>query len=139
MISYEIESLAHLQQAADWVIKNFNGKKVIAFYGDMGTGKTTLIKEICYQLGCNSNVTSPTFAIVNEYPLKEESSVYHFDFYRLVKQQELIDIGFEEYLLSGNYCFIEWPEMGESLLPLETLKINIKVGEKQKRILTFFV
>jgi len=139
MISYEIKSLAELPQAADWVIKNFRDRRIVAFYGEMGTGKTTLIKEICLKMGCNSNITSPTFAIVNEYPLKEELSIYHFDFYRLVKQQELTDIGFEEYIVSGNYCFIEWPEMGESLLPQETMKINIKEGEKQNRILTIFV
>jgi tRNA threonylcarbamoyladenosine biosynthesis protein TsaE len=139
MISFEIESLAQLPQAAEWLIKHLEDKKVVAFYGEMGTGKTTLIKEICFQMGSVSNITSPTFAIVNEYTLYNDSVICHFDFYRIIKQQELIDIGFEEYITSGNYCFIEWPEMGESLLPQETMKINIKVGEKQKRILTIFV
>lgn len=139
MNSFEIGSLEQLPKAAEWIIKNIGNKKIIAFYGEMGTGKTTLIKEICLHLGCNSDVTSPTFAIINEYPLNEDSSIYHFDFYRLVKQQELSDIGFEEYIFSGNYCFIEWPEIGESLLPPEIVKIYVKVGEKQKRILTIFV
>jgi tRNA threonylcarbamoyladenosine biosynthesis protein TsaE len=139
MISFEIESLEQIPIAAEWVIKNIGERKVVAFYGEMGTGKTTLIKEICVKMGCVSNVASPTFAIVNEYPIKSETIIYHFDFYRIVKQKELMDIGFEEYLMSGNYCFIEWPEIGESLLPQETVKINIKVNEKQKRILTIFV
>lgn len=139
MRSFEIESVEQLSQAAVWIIKNFGQKKVIAFYGEMGSGKTTLIKEICNQLGCVSLVTSPTFAIVNEYPLKEENKIFHFDFYRINKIYELIQIGLDEYLNSGNFCFIEWPEIGETLLPPETLKINLKVGEKQKRIITIFV
>lgn len=139
MKSFEIESIEQLSQAAVWIIKNFGGKNIIAFYGEMGSGKTTLIKEICNQLGCVSLVTSPTFAIVNEYSLKEENKIFHFDFYRINKIYELIQIGLDEYLNSGNFCFIEWPEIGETLLPPETLKINLKVGEKQKRIITIFV
>lgn len=139
MKSFEIESIEQLSQAAAWVIKNFGEKKIIAFYGEMGSGKTTLIKEICNQLGCVSLVTSPTFAIVNEYLMKEEKTIFHFDFYRINKIYELIQIGLDEYLNSGNFCFIEWPEIGETLLPPETLKINLKVGEKQKRIITIFV
>jgi tRNA threonylcarbamoyladenosine biosynthesis protein TsaE len=139
MKSFEIESIGQLSQAAAWIIKNFGKKKIIAFYGEMGSGKTTLIKEICKQLECVSLVTSPTFAIVNEYLLKEENKIFHFDFYRINKIYELIQIGLDEYLNSGNFCFIEWPEIGETLLPPETLKINLKVGEKQKRIITIFV
>lgn len=139
MNSFEIDSLDKLPLAAAWVLDQLGENKIAAFYGEMGSGKTTLIKEICQRLGCKSTVTSPTFAIVNEYPLEADSSVYHFDFYRLTKNQELTDLGFEEYLYSNMYCFIEWPEIGESLLPKETVKINLKVGEKQKRILTIFV
>ena len=87
-----------------------------------GLEKTTLIKEICNQLGCVSLVTSPTFAIVNEYLMKEEKTIFHFDFYRINKIYELIQIGLDEYLNSGNFCFIEWPEIGETLLPTRNVK-----------------
>jgi len=139
MKSFDIKSIEHLSQAATWAIKNFGERKIIAFYGEMGSGKTTLIKEICRQLGCVSLVTSPTFAIINEYPFINETTIYHFDFYRINKAQELIQVGLDDYLNSGNFCFIEWPEIGESLLPPETLKINLKVREKQKRIITIYV
>jgi tRNA threonylcarbamoyladenosine biosynthesis protein TsaE len=139
MKSFEIDSIDQLSAAASWLIQNFGGKKIVAFTGEMGVGKTTLIKEICKQLGSSANATSPTFAIVNEYITAQGNSLFHFDFYRINKAQELTDLGLDEYLASGNYCFIEWPEIGDSLLPSDTLKLNLKLGEKQKRILTIFV
>jgi tRNA threonylcarbamoyladenosine biosynthesis protein TsaE len=97
---------------------------VFAFYGDLGAGKTTLIKEICFQLGIEkSDVNSPTFALVNEY---DNGNIFHFDFYRLEDETEAYDIGFEEYLDSGNLCLIEWPERIENLLPPDTVKIVIQ-------------
>jgi tRNA threonylcarbamoyladenosine biosynthesis protein TsaE len=139
MKSFETHSIEQLSQAATWVINNIGESKIIAFYGEMGSGKTTLIKEICKQLKCISLVTSPTFAIINEYQSSDETMIFHFDFYRINKTQELIQIGLDDYLNSGNFCFIEWPEIGETLLPPETLKIKLIVSEKQKRILTIYV
>ena len=134
MKRYELKSLEMLPQAAHWVLDNLGEKKIVAFYADMGVGKTTLIKQICSILGSSSTVTSPTFAIINEYPLNESESIFHFDFYRLLKFQELVDIGFEEYLYSGNLCFIEWPEIAEPLLPAEILKVSIKLGADSSRV-----
>lgn len=139
MISFQLDSLSQLTQAAEWVLKNTGKNKIIAFYAEMGAGKTTLIKEICNLLGCTSNVTSPTFAIINEYVTTNNELVFHFDFYRLNKINEIIDIGFEEYIDGKTYCFIEWPELAEPLLPAETQKISIKIDEKQKRTLTLYV
>ena len=139
MNSFDLNSLDKLSLAAQWVLDNLGDKKVIAFYGEMGAGKTTLIKEMCNILGCKANITSPTFAIVNEYPLYGNESVFHFDFYRILKFQELLDIGFEEYLFSGNLCFIEWPEISESILPENTLKISIKAITETNRVLTVIV
>ena len=133
MISFQLNSLSQLTQAAEWVLKNTGKNKIIAFYGEMGAGKTTLIKEICVLLGCNSHVTSPTFAIINEYLTTKNESIFHFDFYRLNKINEIIDIGFEEYIDGKNYCLIEWPEMVEELLPEGTVKIFIS-GDVERLI-----
>jgi tRNA threonylcarbamoyladenosine biosynthesis protein TsaE len=139
MISFQLDSLSQLTQAAEWVLKNTGKNKIIAFYAEMGAGKTTLIKEICRLLGCTSHVTSPTFAIINEYLTTNNESIFHFDFYRLNKINEIIDIGFEEYIDGKNYCLIEWPELSEPLLPFETQKIKINIDENQKRTLTLYV
>ncbi len=139
MNSFTINSIKQLTDAAKWILQNIGEKKVVAFYGEMGVGKTTLIKEICVQLNCISMVTSPTFAIVNEYFTNKNQPIYHFDFYRLSSKKEIIDIGFEEYVFSNNYCLIEWPELAESLLPEYCQKIYIKIDEKQNRLLTLYV
>ncbi len=99
--------------------------RVFAFYGQMGAGKTTFIKAICSELGVSDIVQSPTFSIINEYKTKAGESVFHFDFYRIRSIIEVFDIGYEDYLYSGNYCFIEWPELVESLLPENTVRIYI--------------
>ncbi len=139
MNSFKIHSLNQLKDAAAWLLQNIGNNKILSFYGEMGVGKTTLIKEICKQLYCVSIVTSPTYAIINEYLTNKAQSVYHFDFYRLSSIKEIIDIGFEEYINSQNYCFIECPEMAEPLLPENTQKIKIIIDEKQNRILTLYV
>ena len=139
MKNFEISSLELLPQAAQWVLENLSGNKVVAFYGDMGVGKTTLIKSMCDLLGCKSNVSSPTFAIINEYPLTEKSSIFHFDLYRIQKFNELLDIGAEEYFYSGNYCFIEWPEIAEPVLPDNCVKINVKLEANLNRQIAFIV
>ncbi len=110
-------------------------KKIFAFYGSMGAGKTTLIKTVCKLLDATDSVTSPTFTLVNEYRTSSGDSLFHIDFYRINKQEEVYDFGIEEYLSGESYCFMEWPELIEEILPPETLKIRITVGENEERIL----
>jgi tRNA threonylcarbamoyladenosine biosynthesis protein TsaE len=121
-----IESLDTINEAAREFIKNMGEYRVFAFYGKMGAGKTTFIKALCKQLGSDDNVTSPTFAIVNEYTAEPSGDpIYHFDFYRIKKLEEVYDMGYEEYFDSGNICLIEWPELIEDLLPLDAAKVTI--------------
>lgn len=107
--------------------------RVWCFYGDMGAGKTTLIKEVCRQIGVLDAMSSPTFSIVNEYLDDMGESVYHFDFYRLKEENEALDIGIEDYFYSESYCFIEWPEKIPSLIPEGHLKININLVDEKTR------
>lgn len=125
-------SIIQLKDIASQIISFSSNNRVFLFYGDMGAGKTTLIKSLCKHLGTNDNVASPTFSIVNEYKVPE-GSIYHFDFYRLKTQTEALDMGFEEYLYSGNYCFIEWPEKIPDLLPNSYINIKITVGDNNIR------
>lgn len=110
---------------ADNLIHTYPGSRVFAFYGEMGAGKTTFIKAICRQLGAIDTVQSPSFALINEYKTDKDESLFHFDFYRIRKLDEIYDIGYEDYIYSGSYCFIEWPEMMEKLLPADVVKVNI--------------
>lgn len=109
--------------------------RLFAFYGQMGSGKTTFIKALCRELGVTDTVTSPTFTLVNEYRRPGTSPVYHFDFYRIKKPSEALDFGIEEYFDSGSVCFMEWPELIEPLLPEETLRIHISVLEDGTRVI----
>jgi tRNA threonylcarbamoyladenosine biosynthesis protein TsaE len=111
------ENVHSLDAAASLLLQTFSGHRVFALFGNMGAGKTTFIKALCRKLHVKDVVNSPTFAIVNEYLTTKGESVYHFDFYRLKKESEAIDIGYEEYVYSGYYCFMEWPEKIENLLP----------------------
>jgi len=131
-----VKSIDELKGAAQELIGFSGSEKIFLFYGDMGAGKTTFIKTLCECLGTNETVTSPTFSIVNEYQ-GAESKIYHFDFYRLKNESEALDMGYEEYFYSGNYCFIEWPEKIAGLLPEHYIRIDIKVLEANKRLLTF--
>jgi tRNA threonylcarbamoyladenosine biosynthesis protein TsaE len=125
--------------AAQKVIALTLGRKVFALYGPMGAGKTTLVKEICRQLGSNDSFSSPTYSIVNEYLVtKHFDKIYHIDLYRLKNMEEALIIGIEDYLDGQRYCFIEWPEIIESLLPPDTVKIEMKV-ENNVRELTIFM
>jgi tRNA threonylcarbamoyladenosine biosynthesis protein TsaE len=131
-----VKNIGELKSAAEELIQ-FAGKgKIFLFYGDMGAGKTTFIKSLCECLGTRENVTSPTFSIVNEYQ-GTSAKIYHFDFYRLKKQDEALDMGYEEYFYSGNYCFIEWPEKIPDLLPDHYIRINIRILSNNGRMLTF--
>jgi tRNA threonylcarbamoyladenosine biosynthesis protein TsaE len=130
-----IKDKSHLHNAAVRFLADTRGKKIFAFYGSMGAGKTTIIKAICETLGARNIVTSPTFTLVNEYKTKQGESLFHIDFYRIRKTEEVFDFGIEEYFSSGSYCFMEWPELIEEYLPSETVKVRITVDEDAQRIL----
>ena len=132
----KIENIESLASAARKFVDEMGEKCVFAFYGKMGAGKTTFIKAVCEALGVEDVVTSPTFAIVNEYADGKGQPVYHFDFYRIKNLKEAYDIGCEEYFYSGYPCFIEWPELVEELLPEETVKVSIEVLEDESRLVT---
>ena len=127
-------SLDQIQEVAEQILAQ-NPKKIILFNGEMGVGKTTLIKQLCKSLGVEDATSSPTFSLVNEYYTTNNQIVYHFDFYRLNKETEALDMGVDDYLYSGNWCFIEWSEKIENLLPEETSTINISLLEDGKRSL----
>jgi tRNA threonylcarbamoyladenosine biosynthesis protein TsaE len=133
----EISFLSDLPNAAANFLKINSGRKQFAFYGSMGVGKTTFIKAICKKLKVVEVVTSPTFAIVNEYHTDKGDKVYHFDLYRIRKLEELFDLGYEDYLYSQDYCFIEWPEMGEEVLPDHIVKVHIKESSDGVRTIEF--
>ena len=134
MFQTQISSLSALHKVARLLLDRFPEGRVFAFYGSMGAGKTTFIKAICHELGSEDYVTSPTFALINEYTTKNSSVIYHFDFYRIKKIEEAFDLGYEDYIYSGNYCFIEWPEMIEQLLPAGIVEVKIKEGENGTRL-----
>jgi tRNA threonylcarbamoyladenosine biosynthesis protein TsaE len=122
----EIDSLDELDKVAEAVIDSLNGRTVVAFDAPMGAGKTTLISRIAAHLGAEDSVTSPTFAIVNQYEGRERT-IYHFDMYRIERVEEALDFGSEEYLSSGELCLVEWPEKIEPLLPDDTMVVRIKI------------
>ena len=134
MFQTQLSDLSALQETARLLLNNFPNDRIFAFYGAMGAGKTTFIKAICHELGSTDYVTSPTFALINEYSTTEGSVIYHFDFYRIKKLEEAFDLGYEDYIYSGNYCFIEWPEMIEQLLPEGIVEVRIKEGDKGVRL-----
>ena len=126
--TYTIQELPEIAEKVLFDASN----KILLFYGDMGVGKTTLIKEIAKLLGVNDNISSPTYSIVNEYEI-DNDKVYHFDFYRIKNEEEALDIGIEEYLYSGHWVLIEWPENIKNLLPLENTKINLIKNKNESR------
>jgi tRNA threonylcarbamoyladenosine biosynthesis protein TsaE len=133
MFSKKIHSLKELDNAAKDLIAAFPGQRIFALYGKMGAGKTTFIQAICKTLGSEDYVTSPTFALINEYSDKNLLPIYHFDFYRIKKMEEAFDIGYEDYFFSGHYCLIEWPEKIESLLPENIVEVKIEVLGSETR------
>lgn len=134
----KIKSLDCIKEAALQFIDNMGKGNVFAFYGKMGAGKTTFIKAICECLDVEDVITSPTFAIVNEYySNKLQDSIYHFDFYRIKKLEEVYDMGYEDYFYSHRLCFLEWPELVEELLPKDAVKVTIAEQEDGSRLVTF--
>ena len=132
-----IKHKKYLSSAVRKLLQHTGENRLFAFYGPMGSGKTTLIKAICEQLGAVDLVSSPSFTIINEYRTAAGESLYHIDFYRIRKLEEVFDIGIEEYLSAGSYCFMEWPELIEDILPAQAVKIRISVGSHEERILEF--
>lgn len=133
-----IQSLDLIHKAAQEFIKNMGTKKIYAFYGNMAAGKTTFIKAICQELGVEDIITSPTFSLVNEYTSnKLNEPIYHFDFYRIKKIEEVYDMGYEDYFYSGHLCFLEWPELIEDLLPEDAVKVEINVNADGTRTVKF--
>lgn len=122
----KINSIDGIGAAAKEFVAAMGDRTVFAFYGKMGAGKTTFIKAVCEELGVEDVINSPTFAIVNEYVDGKGSPVYHFDFYRIKNMQEVMDMGYEDYVYSGNVCFMEWPELIENLLPDDAVKVVIE-------------
>ena len=135
MLRIVIKHKKYLPVAARRILEYTSGKKLLAFYGSMGAGKTTIIKAVCKILGAEDIVTSPTFTLVNEYRTTTGDVLYHIDFYRINKKEEALDLGIEEYFNSGSYCLMEWPELIGEILPPESVIIKITVDNKEHRIL----
>ena len=132
----KIQSLGEIRQAAHQFVEAMGENTVFALYGKMGAGKTTFVKAICEELGVTDVITSPTFAIVNEYRSDESGElIYLFDFYRNKKLSEVYDMGYEDYFFSGALCFIEWPELVEELLPGDVVKVTIEECEDGSRVI----
>ena len=132
----KIPHIGDLPEAARQFVDAMGEQRVFAFYGQMGAGKTTFIKAVCEALGVEDIINSPTFAIVNEYQNGQGNPIYHFDFYRLKRATEAYDIGFDDYVYSGNVCFMEWPEVVEELLPNDVVRVKIEEADDGSRILT---
>ena len=130
-----IENLDNIRAAAREFIQHMGEARVFAFYGKMGAGKTTFVKAICEELGVEDVITSPTFAIINEYEGGE--TIYHFDFYRIKKLEEVYDMGYEDYFYSGALCFIEWPELIEEILPDDAVRVSIIEQQDGSRLVKF--
>jgi tRNA threonylcarbamoyladenosine biosynthesis protein TsaE len=136
-MNIKIQDIDHIREAAREFIKHIGQRRVFAFYGKMGAGKTTFVKAICEELGVEDVITSPTFAIINEYGLPDGDSLYHFDFYRIKKLEEVYDMGYEDYFYSGSLCFIEWPELIEDVLPDDAVRVSIEEQADGSRQVVF--
>lgn len=135
-MNIKIDSIDKIDDAATEFIKAMGNNTVFAFHGKMGAGKTTFIKALCENLGVEDVINSPTFAIVNEYRSDSGELIYHFDFYRINKVEEVFDMGYEDYFYSGSLCFIEWPEKIEGLLPHDTIHVHIEEQADGSRVLS---
>jgi len=131
-------NISELPYIATTILQSFPNERIFIFKGALGTGKTTLIKVLCKKLNVIGLTNSPSFALINEYTTVEGDVVYHFDFYRIEQLSEVYDIGYEDYFYSGRYCFIEWPEIAENILPADYVEIKIQTeGHEQARVITF--
>ena len=137
MNTIRIQDIDHIREAAREFIEHIGDRRVFAFYGKMGAGKTTFVKAICEELGVDDVITSPTFAIINEYTSAKDDTIFHFDFYRIKKLEEVYDMGYEDYFYSGALCFIEWPELIEEILPDDAVRVSITEQDDGSRIVTF--
>ena len=135
MFRAEIKSLSEINNIAAKFIQAHPADRIFAFYGEMGAGKTTFIKALCEEMKVLDYVTSPTFALINEYKTESNQTIFHFDFYRIKDLSEAYDFGYEDYFYSGDYCFIEWPELIETLLPSIAVKVTIREIENGRRII----
>ena len=135
-MTFEVHSTEQLPEVARKLLEEYSGERFFAFFGKMGVGKTTLIKALCERLGVEDNVCSPTFAIINVYRTGGGSPVYHFDFYRMKNAEEAYDIGYEEYFYSGEYCFTEWTEKVEELLPEHYVRVELQEHNGKRTITT---
>ena len=134
MKTLAINGITEIDPVAEEFIRLIRGHRKFAFYGSMGSGKTTLIKAVCKALGANDIITSPSFALINEYHSDCEDIFYHFDLYRIKSIDEVYDLGYEEYFFSDAYCFVEWAEKAEMLLPLDVVRVRMEVSQDHKRL-----
>lgn len=139
MKTLSASSVRELNHVAKSILKDIPDQYVFAIAGKMGAGKTTIIKAFCKELGVEAVVNSPTFALINQYSGYKNSPIYHFDFYRIKKITEVFDIGYEEYFYSGNYCFIEWPEIVSELLPDSYVYVKIEEEDSGRRIINYSI
>ena len=142
MTTIQIKDIDYIREAAHEFISHIGEARVFAFYGKMGAGKTTFVKALCEELGVEDVITSPTFAIINEYSLTAHpstvpSKIFHFDFYRIKRLEEVYDMGYEDYFYSDSLCFIEWPELIEEILPDDAVRVSITEQEDGSRIVSF--
>lgn len=136
MREINVNGLGDLPDAAEQILEALDGRNVVALYGPMGAGKTTLVREICAQLGSEDTVTSPTFALINRYDTDKGDAIFHFDFYRIERPEEAFDMGYEEYFYSDGLCLVEWPEKVEELLPDDVMKVTITPTSNTRRVIT---
>ena len=136
-MNIKIQDIDHIREAAREFIKHIGQRRVFAFYGKMGAGKTTFVKAVCEELGVEDVITSPTFAIINEYSQPDGTPLYHFDFYHIKKLEEVYDMGYEDYFYSGSLCFIEWPELIEDVLPDDAVHVSIEEQTDGSRQVVF--
>jgi tRNA threonylcarbamoyladenosine biosynthesis protein TsaE len=133
-LEFQVFKPSELKEVSSRLIVAYPELRIFAFFGEMGVGKTTFIKAICKVLGCTDVVSSPTFSIINEYATRKGGCVYHFDFYRIKKPEEIYDLGYEDYFFSGNYCLIEWPEKLGNLLPEDTCRVLMEDQQGMRSI-----
>ncbi len=135
-MNFVLKDISDIDTAAKIFVEKFGDKKIFAFYGEMGAGKTTFIKAVCKSMGVTGTITSPTFSLVNEYKTDNGMTIYHFDFYRIENIEEVYDFGYEDYFYSDKMCFIEWPELVETLLPEDVVEVKISADDNEQRLIS---